>query len=219
MLNCMTKPMAAAVALSLGLSLSACGAPGSINRSLESVNQPVVERSNYTLDLVSGSGGLSVPEQRRLAGWFEAMDLRYGDRISIDDPLSSPATHSAVAAITSRYSLLVSDGAPVTPGYVDPGKVRVVVSRSTAHVPNCPDWSDKSTVSLNNETRSGYGCAINSNIASMVADPEDLIRGARTTGDTVVMSSNKAIDSFRKLPPTGVEGLKANKTDGKSGGN
>ena len=205
-------PLAPAIALGLLASLGACSAIPT-NTSLDSVNQPVVERVNYTLDLTSGSGGLSIPEQRRLSGWFEAMDLRYGDRIAIDDPLSSTATRAAVAALAEKHGLLLAEGAPVTPGFVDPGKVRVVVSRSHAHVPNCPNWDDKTSANPNNATYSGFGCAVNGNLAGMVADPEHLIRGARGNGETVVMSSNKAIDSYRKQKPTGEKGLKTNETN------
>ena len=208
--------LAAAITVSLGLALSACGGIPT-NRGLESLKQPVVQRNNYTLDLAGGPGGLSLPEQRRLAGWFEAMDLRYGDRVSVDDPGGSYAARDAVAALAARHGLLVSDDAPVTAGAVQPGAVRVVVSRSSASVPGCPDWSAKSDVGLNNATHPNYGCAVNSNMAAMVADPEHLLKGASSNGDTVVMSSSKAIDSYRKGKPTGEKGLKQNSTD--SGGN
>ncbi len=216
MRNSMTRPQirrafASALTLSLGLALAGCGGMPT-NRQLESVHQPVVERTNYTLDVSAGPGGLSLPEQRRLAGWFEAMDLRYGDRISIDDPLHSGANRSAVEAVASRFGMLVGDDAPVTPGYVNAGTVRVIVTRSTASVPSCPDWSAKSDTNLGNATSSNYGCATNSNIASMVADPEHLIRGANSTGRTVVMSSTKAIDSYREAKPTGEQGLKQEST-------
>jgi pilus assembly protein CpaD len=49
----------------------------------------------------------------------------------------------------------------------------------------------------------GFGCAINSNFAAMVADPEHLLHGAEGTGETVVMSSTKAIESYREQAPTG----------------
>jgi hypothetical protein len=52
--------------------LAGCGGIAT-NRSLDSIHQPVVERTNYTLDVTTGPGGLSYPEQRRLTGWFEAM--------------------------------------------------------------------------------------------------------------------------------------------------
>lgn len=205
------KALGAALTLSLGLALAGCGGMPS-NRSLDSLHQPVVERTNYTLDLNTGPGGLSLPEQRRLAGWFEAMDLRYGDRIAIDDPLSSGATRAAVETVAGKFGMLVGDDAPVTPGAVNAGMVRVIVTRSKASVPHCPDWSAKSDTNLLNGTSSNYGCATNSNLAAMVADPEHLIQGASTTGHTVVMSSTKAIDSYREAKPTGENGLKQDNT-------
>ena len=195
---------AAALAVSLASSLGGCaGMTAKNNNTLESIHQPVVERQNYTLDVATGPNGLSLPEQRRLAGWFDAMDLRYGDRISIDDPLNSGATRSAVEAIASRYGILLSEGAPVTAGYVNPGTARIVVTRSVASVPGCSDWSKNSENSLMNETSTNFGCAVNGNLAAMVANPEDLVRGATATGQTVVMSSNKAIDAYRSAAPTG----------------
>ena len=193
----------------LGVGLSGCAT----NRGLESLNQPVVSRTNYTLDVASYGGGVPLPEQRRLAGWFDTLDLRYGDRVSVDDPGASGATREAVAAIAARYGLLVGEDAPVTSGQIAPGAVRVVVSRSSATVPDCPNWKAKSDTNLNNATYSNYGCAINSNLASMVADPEHLLHGAKGTGETVVMSSSKAIDSYRVAPPTGEKGLKQTSTE------
>lgn len=200
--------LSGALALSIGFALAGCGGMAE-NRSLYSVNQPVVERTNYTLDLQSGPGGLSVPEQQRLAAWFEAMDLRYGDRVSIEDPMMSGATREAVAEIAKRSGILLSDGAPVTEGFVEPGMSRVVITRSTASVPNCPNWDARSDVNLNNATYPGYGCAINSNIAAMIANPADLISGQTGTGETVVMSSTKAIDSYREKALTGEGALKS----------
>lgn len=201
------KALASAITVSLALALGGCGGMAK-NRSLESVHQPVVERTNYVLDLSTGPGGLSLPEQRRLAGWFEAMKLRYGDRISIDDPMKSGANRAAVEAVAGRYGLLVGDQAPVTSGFVNAGSVRVVVTRSSAHVPGCPDWSAKSDTNLSNATSPGFGCASNGNLAAMVADPEHLLHGASSTGTTTVMSSTKAIESYRDAKPTGEGGLK-----------
>jgi pilus assembly protein CpaD len=204
----MNRAASAALALSLGLALSACNATGDkLNRGLESVNQPVVESRNFALDLAATSGGLPVGEQRRLNDWFDSMNVGYGDRIGIDDAMASIAVRDDVARIAGRYGLLVSDGAPVTQGYVDPGKVRVVISRSRAFVPGCPDWSDKYSETLNNGTTSGYGCAINGNLAAMVADPQHLLHGSDGTGDTVIMSSTKAIETYREQKPTGAGGL------------
>lgn len=209
------RAAATAIALLFGLGLSACNTSDTAaNRSLYSVHQPVVQRANYTLDLMASSAGLTVPEQARLADWFEAMDIGYGDRIAIDDPLASPAVREDVAAVASRFGLLLSDTAPVTEGYVDPGQIRVVVTRSMAHVPGCPDWSEDRNGNYGNATSANFGCAVNANIAAMVADPEHLLEGAAGTGETIIMSSNKAIVTYRNTQPTGAGGLAAPTTQG-----
>jgi len=197
---------AAALALSLGLALSACNQPP-VNTSLYSVKQPVVERSNFTLDLAVGAGGVPVPEQSRLADWFDSLGLKYGDRIALDGAIGNDAAHEDVAAIAARHGLLLAEGAPVTSGFVQPGSVRVVVTRTTASVPGCPDWQDHSASNLENATSDGFGCAINTNLAAMIADPEHLLHGAEGTGETLVMSSTKAIESYREQSATGSEGL------------
>lgn len=204
----MNHAAAAAFALSLGLSLSGCDTSGAaMNRSLESVRQPVVEHSTFALDVNADSTGLPYAEQRRLADWFQSMNVGYGDHISIDDAMASAAVRADVAKVAGRYGLLVGDGAPVTSGIVQPGTVRVVITRSSATVPGCPDWSDHLADYGTNKTSSGYGCAINGNLAAMVADPEHLIHGATGTGETVMMSSTKAIETYREQKPTGAKGL------------
>jgi pilus assembly protein CpaD len=208
---------AAALALTLGLALSACNQPP-INSTLNSTKQPVVERSNFTLDLAAGASGLPVPEQQRLGAWFESLGLKYGDRVAIDGSgVNNAAVQEDVAAIAARHGLLLAEGAPVTSGFVQPGAVRVVVTRTTASVPGCPDWQDHFASNLENATDDGFGCAVNSNFAVMVADPEHLLHGAESTGETVVMSSTKAIDAYRESDTTGAGGLSAVSTQ--QGGN
>jgi pilus assembly protein CpaD len=206
------KTFGAALALSLGLTLAGCGGIAS-NASLESIHQPVVERVNYTLDVTAGPGGLSYPEQSRVAGWFDAMDLRYGDRISIDDPLQSEATRAAIVQLAGRYGLIVNDDAPTT-GNVSAGNARIIVTRSKATVPGCPDWSAKNDFNPKNATSTNYGCAVNSNLAAMVANPEHLLKGETSASDTLVMSSSKAIGAYRSQIPTGSGGLKQTSTKG-----
>jgi pilus assembly protein CpaD len=159
-------------AVALTLALSACG--GTQNRGLESVHQAVVTRSDYVFDLPTG---YAPDSSQRLDGWFESIKLRYGDKVSIDDPSDSPANRTAVAAVANRYGLELQDAAPVTQGAIAPGSFRVVVSRATATVPGCPDWSRSSTGNFNNDMTSNYGCATNASLAAMVANPEDLVHG------------------------------------------
>ena len=200
----------AAAAGALALVAGCSGAPA--NTSLNSVNQPMVERSTHTLDLAMAGDSLPPGEQRRLASWFEELDLGYGDRVAIDDALHSDEVRAQVRALAARHGVLMSEVAPETPGRLDPGNVRIIVGRSTAHVPGCPGWSNQPATTLGNATSPGFGCAVNSNFAAMVANPEHLLHGASGTGETVVMSGSKAIASWRELPPTGARGLPESST-------
>lgn len=209
-----TRTLSTALALSLSLSLAACGGMPS-NRGVYSVHQPVVERSTVALDVTTTADGLPVAEQRRVAAWFEAMNLRYGDRISVEDPLDRPETRTAVADLAGRYGLLLVDGVPISSGELQPGLARVVITRSRATVPGCPDWTESSDANFQNGLSSGYGCANNSNLAAMVADPEDLIKGRKGSTDTYINTSNTTIKAYT----TGV-GTKVNvATGGGAGGN
>lgn len=198
----------AAIAISLSIGLGACSSitDGPENHTLYSVKQPVIERNTFTMDFASSASGLSIPEQQRLADWFETLDIGYGDRIAIDDAVNSPAVAEDVAALAARHGLLLSEGVPVTEGFIDPGNIRVVVTRSHAYVPGCPDWSDQFGTKLGNATSDGFGCAVNSNLAAMIADPEHLLEGASGSGETVVMTSNRAIETYRDREPSGAGG-------------
>ncbi|RKF21121.1 pilus assembly protein CpaD [Altericroceibacterium spongiae] len=203
MAPCTKGALAAVFLLSAGTALSGCNSAGPANRTLYSARQPVVERGSYALDLRAGTGGLTAPERQRLAGWFAAMDVGYGDRIAVSDPAGGGAVARDVAALAGRYGLTLSEAMPASATTIEPGMVRVTVMRSSAHVPGCPDWSDDDSAHYSNETARNFGCATNANLAAMVADPEDLIRGAEDPDSTRIMTSNKAIAAYRNQAATG----------------
>jgi len=206
-----------ALALTLGLGLAGCGGMPT-NTSLYSTKQPVVERTNFTLDVNTSPSGLPISELQRLNGWFETMDLRYGDRIAIENPGQNPAVTNAIRDLAGRYGLIISDIAPATAGMIQPGQARVVITRSSAAVPGCPDWLANSDMNYTNGTSPNFGCAVNSNLAAMVADPQDLLEGKQGSGETVLATSNKAIKTFRDAAPTGANGLMDATAGGGGGG-
>jgi pilus assembly protein CpaD len=168
---------------SLAFTLAGCGAMGA-NTSMYSTNQPVVQRTNYALDVnVDGGSGISPFEENRISEWFSALKLGFGDRVAVDfgDSYASAAAKQKVSDLAARHGMLLSETAPVTAGAVVPGTVRVVVTRSSASVPNCPNFSKTTESNFNSANHPNYGCATNSNLAAMVADPEDLVRGREST--------------------------------------
>lgn len=202
--------------LALATTLSAC-AGGPSNPGMTSLNQPVVQRSDFVLDVRIEGDRLAYGEPARLTDWFETLDVGYGDRISVDGGGSyggAGIARAEIADIAGRYGLLLADRAPVTAGQIAPGSVRVVLSRMIANVPGCPNWDRGSTGEFESSTMSNYGCSVNQNTAVMVASPEDLIRGQRgaRTGDP--RTAARAIGAYRAAEPTGTEGLQEEATTG-----
>jgi pilus assembly protein CpaD len=196
------------IAVLLVSAVAGCNTPGisTAYRGLESVNQPVLTRSNYTIDVAAPGGFIPPVELARLDSWFAGLGLGYGDTIFVDGAYSEPA-RSQVAEVAGRYGLQVHAAAPVTAGMVAPDMVRIVVSRNRAEVPGCPNWSLASHPNVDNRSMSNLGCGVNSNLAAMVANPEDLFHGrdGGAVGDAATAA--KAVDSYRRAAPTGEQGL------------
>ena len=195
--------------LALATALAGCthNQPTDEMRGVSAVNVPVVTRSDYALDVAAPGGTLPSQESARLDGWFHSLQLGYGDVIYVDGP-DAYGARDDVARVAAKYGMLVSNGAPVTAGAVAPGSVRVVVSRTRASVPGCPNWDVPSQPNFDNAQITGFGCTVNSNLAAMVANPEDLIHGQEGSGVVDARSAAKAVDTYRKATPTGSGALK-----------
>jgi len=187
------------------------------NTGVYSLHQPIVEHNNFVFDVSTDAGGVPAAEQARLAAWFESIALAYGDHVTVDEPAGyeSEAARQDVGTVAARYGLIVDGNAsPVTEGRVGAGYVRIVARRSTASVPGCPTWTDPGIESpLRLSTN--YGCAHNSNLASMIANPDDLVRGREASGDGAVVVAGRAIRTYRESQPTGRQGLPAATTTGR----
>ncbi len=192
-------------AVAISATLTGCStSDGGMSRSLESVHQPVIRNANYVFDVDTTSGMLTPSDAQRVSDWLQAMNVRYGDRIAIDES-NGAAPRVAIdniAALLSSRGMLLSDAAPITQGTIAPGNMRIVLSRASARVPGCPDWSDTSTANYNNRSSSNYGCATNANMASMVADANDLIRG-NSAGASDPLTASGAIKKFRSSTTSG----------------
>lgn len=182
-------------------------------RGLDAVNVPVVTRSDYAFDASAPDGSLAPGEQARLDAWFGGLGLGYGDRIYVDGGYAD-AARADVARIAGSYGMLLSNGAPVAQGAVSPGSVRVVVSRTRASVPGCPNWTSANQPNWGNKTMSNYGCGVNSNLAAMIADPNDLVWGREGNAYESADTSARAIRTYRSAKPTGEGGLQDISTKG-----
>jgi pilus assembly protein CpaD len=202
------------ILIALASSLAACNTTGDMaDKGVAAVNVPVVTSADYVFDAAAPDGALAPGEADRLNGWFQGLGLGYGDSIYVDGAYAD-AARGQVGAIAGQYGMMVSQGAPVTPGVVTPGSVRVVVSRRRAQVPFCPNWSLPSQPNYDNRNMSNFGCGVNSNLAAMVANPEDLVHGREGSGTLDVDTAARAVILYRSTPPTGEKGLQDISTKG-----
>ena len=192
----------------IALPLAACGAESTINRGVESVHQPVVSYTSFVMDLrADSSAGVSTDEKARLNGWLDSLGIGYGDSVALAGVYSA-AARADIAEVLGQRGMLVKADDAVTAGTPPYGSVRVVVRRATAAVPGCPDWQTKQENTMSGGTSSNFGCATNSNIAAMVANPEDLVRGQTdSNGGLLTATSNRAIKDMQAKPTTGAGGL------------
>jgi pilus assembly protein CpaD len=194
--------------IALGSALAGCqtaGTPDIRAKGAEAVNVPVVTSADYVFDAAAPGGALAPGEGERLNGWFQGLGLGYGDTIYLDG--DAPAARAQVAAVAGRYGMMVTPGAPITAGMVQGSSVRVVVARRRAVVPGCPNWSVASQPDWDNKTMSNYGCAVNSNLAAEIANPEDLVHGREGSSVTDAETASRAIDMYRSTAPSGTKGL------------
>jgi len=196
------------------LGCTALAGCGTEQRGLESVHQPVVTRTDYVFDMAAPGPELAETQARALGAWFDSLQLRYGDRVSVDTQGFGPQARDAVATVAARYGLLTDETAPVTQGDIPAGSVRVIVSRMAATVPGCPDFTRPATANFTGSAMSNYGCATNATLAAMIADPRDLISGRTPSRSSDVATSTKAITAYRKAVNTGTEGLKTQSSRG-----
>ena len=170
-------------------------------------------------DVASRDDGLPAGEQARLAAWFDSLGLGYGDHVTIDEPVGYASARPArdIAKVAAEYGLLRRRGRRADDR--GPGSARASSASSpaarTASVPGCPEWSDPG---IESPTRTGtnYGCAMNSNLAAMIANPDDLILGREAVGQRRPRSSPAARSaSIARHRPTGQQPLPTNSTTGR----
>ena len=119
-------------------------------------------------------------------------------------------------ATLGLVALLAASGVEAKKDFGVDSRNQPVVTAGTALVPNCPNWTTASldSAAVNN---SNYGCAVNSNLAAMIADPMDLIHGksdVATDTDNVI----RAIKAWREAPATSKVWTTTTRESSKGGG-
>jgi pilus assembly protein CpaD len=154
------------------------------------VNHPVRVEPSYRslkVDFAPAHGGLTPAAAIQLDGFV----ADYRDRGTGSIAISAPANESAQGAIAffaehinrmgiARDKILVAThDAPNGDMRVEVNYVSYLARTEKA----CGDWSENLAFTAHNDTPANFGCAVQKNIAAMVADPRDLM-GPRPMGES-----------------------------------
>jgi pilus assembly protein CpaD len=207
----------ALLALPLALPLSACAPDRVVTGSTYPVDyrerHPIVlAHAPQTLDLFVSPAGLDGRQREDL--WAFAADYRrYGEGFITAELPSGPKAGAASRwAITAVRAALADAGVPSTRVTItsypvaDPqlaAPIHLSFSRLQAKVGSrCGLWPQDLGISdvkfnANNDPYWNLGCAMQSNVASQVADPVDLVRG-RTEGRVDTVRRMETIEKLRQ---------------------
>ncbi|MGA7676030.1 MAG: CpaD family pilus assembly protein [Rhizomicrobium sp.] len=200
------------VAVAAVLLAGSCAAP--MNQDTLSndgaVNHPISVEAHYTaikLPFSAPDEGL-LPED---AARFDQFVADYLERGSGSISVSAPAGADASAAIGYFAERLASLGVPRSRILVGTREasgadtqVEIGYVGYVARTDPCGDWSKDLAETASNQSAPNFGCAVQHNIAAMVADPRDLVT-PRPTTDGDATRRNTVVGNYEKGKVTSAE--------------
>jgi pilus assembly protein CpaD len=195
------------------LAAGSCAAPINDGTGLSqdgAANHPIAVEPTYQslkLPFAAPAAGLMPDDAARFAAFVNAFLSTGNGAISIAAPAGPDATQ-AIAYFGERLAQL---GVPRTRILVgtrsDAGsdsRVELGYIGYAAHTDACGDWSKSLGDTSDNGTPPNFGCAVQHNIAAMVADPRDLValRGSDAADAT---RRTGVVDAYEKGKSTPAE--------------
>lgn len=185
-----------AFGLATTLLLGACN-PATIYTDAEAPRNLTLDTSTTRVDLhfAPGSAQLSSADVATLRRLASAGSISATDRVTIasaGQPAVVERRVGAVSTVLLPYGIVVSG----TQLADVPGNRAVVeVTRTLPTGPACPNWSKQSQPDYANAPSSNFGCASETNLGLMVANPTDLA-SARTLGPTAGQPAAAAVQRY-----------------------
>jgi pilus assembly protein CpaD len=166
-------------------------------------NHPITVEPSYRdlkVTFAGGAEGLSAEDAAKFDAFLADYRVHGNGSLGISVP-SGATSRTAItyfgerAASTgiSRDKILVSTRDAAN------GDRRVDVNyiAYTAHTEACGDWSEDEAFTMENHTSRNFGCAVQQNIAAMVADPRDLL-GPGAMGPVDTNRRTTVMDHYQK---------------------
>jgi len=168
-------------------------------------NHPIlVQPSSQSLQVNVSSAGVAPADMAHLNAFVSDYQAHGNGKIVISAPAGALANVEAAqiadrinAMGVSRDQILVAnrDAAP------GDSQVELDYVSYQANTAPCGDWSEDLAYTMDNKTASNLGCAVQHNIAAMVADPRDLM-GPRPMGGADADRRATVITNYEKGTPT-----------------
>jgi pilus assembly protein CpaD len=145
------------------------------------LNHPIAVEPSYRdlkVQYMGGAEGMAAADVAKFDAFVADYRVHGNGSLGISVP-SGAGSRAAISFFGERAALsgISRDKILVTTreaGNSDP-RVDVSYIAYTAHTQACGDWSDDESFTMENHTSKNFGCAVQQNIAAMVADPRDLL--------------------------------------------
>jgi pilus assembly protein CpaD len=185
---------------------------------------------DHDVHFAKGTRTVAADEATGLSDFLRDNAVDDGDTATVDSPSGASSLAAArrvavVAELKRNHIKAVQASATAAPS----DSVRIHVSHAVVIAPRCPDWSKPEADNPANAPSSNYGCATEANLAQMVANPADLVRGRQTgpangavlaRGGELYQSGNlaKTLSSSSGYSTSGLSGTSGPAASGTSGG-
>lgn len=177
------KTRAPLAVLAAAFALAACSPAVTGWTDAENAKTIDVQRLESSLAVSAAGAALSTTEAANVDRFLANQGNLANLRVTL-----SPRSEAGRAGMTAVADYLVDRG--VRARHISrsdqvaggAGDVLVVAEHYVAAAPNCPDWTHSNILDGNNQNSSNWGCATQSGLARMVADPRDLVVGRSFEG-------------------------------------
>jgi pilus assembly protein CpaD len=191
------------LAMGLALLAGAC-APVTTYTDAESPTHLKLDTATTQLDLrfAPGSAALASVDAARLQHAAATGEIKPSDRITVDvagAPYLAKERLASVSALLLHYGIVPVADAQDAP----PNHAIVAVQRTLVTLPPCPNWSKRPYSDFNNQPSSNFGCATETDLGMMVANPTDLASGlplGSTAGQPAAAAINRYLNDKVELP-------------------
>jgi pilus assembly protein CpaD len=179
-----TRPAAARLLLATGiLAAAGCGSPELAAPAPPAVQVPPkltrvqLAAFDHTTHFAPRARTLTSAQAAGLADFMTRNSIHEGDAVTVEDAgsVSAVATERRSAVLAELRAFHIQAASAADPKLAA-DTIRVHADRTLVIAPACPDWSKPEADEPENRPSSNYGCATETNLAAMIANPADLVK-------------------------------------------